>query len=136
VIRLYLLNDDHTLTEVDQLEWAARGNLVEDVERRNVSEDEIAGWRVSTKFIGIDMTPSFFFTRDPDLPPRVFECAVFDPDGDIYVMGRPSSWDEAEAMHQHVCEAMRVLVSADDDGGISHAAINIVRGSLRYGSAR
>lgn len=129
-MRLYLLNDDHTLTEVDELGWAMRASLTEGIERRNVGEDEISGWRISTKFIGIDMTPLFFLARMPDAPPRVYECAVFDPEGDVYVMGRPCTWDEARALHQHVVEALRVLEAGSVE--LTHAAINIVRGSLKY----
>lgn len=99
----YLLNDDRTVRAVSETEWTLGANLVVDAERRCVGDDYIDKWRISTVFIGIDMTPSFL----PDsAPPRIFETMVFHPDG-LQVVGRPSTWDEAEALHKATVEWLR-----------------------------
>lgn len=108
-MRHYLLNDDRTIREVSMLEWAEGADLIEGVQRRDVGDEDIAGYRVSTKFIGIDMTPSFLRLRVPNTPPRVFECAIFDQEGNPYIVDRPSSWDEAAKVHQRVCDSLRAL---------------------------
>lgn len=99
----YLLNDDHTIRAVDETEWTLGANLIESVQRRCVGDDYIGKWRISTVFIGIDMTPSFM---PDDAPPRVFETMVFHPDG-LGVIGRPSTWAEAEALHSETVAAVR-----------------------------
>ena len=67
-------------------------------EARNVGDDELDGYRISTKFIGIDTTPSFVLKEKPDTPPRVFETMVFGPDA-MDVLGRFSTWEQADLFH-------------------------------------
>jgi hypothetical protein len=83
------------------MEWTLGGPLGD--EKRCVGDDDIGEWRVSTVFIGIDMTPSFL---PADSPPRIFETMVFGPD-DLAVIGRPSTWAEAEALHVATVAAVR-----------------------------
>lgn len=104
----YLLNDDHTFREVDMTEWTLGARLTDREERRRVGLDYIDKWEVSTVFIGIDVTPSF---APADSPPRVFETMLFAPDG-VTVIGRPTSWEQAEALHALTVNALRGLIAA------------------------
>jgi len=95
MMRYYLLNDDRTFREVDDMiHWAEGSGLVAGAERRNVGDDELQGYRVSTKFIGLDTTP-----LGMNRPPRPFETMIFGPHGYTEVFGRWTSWAEAERMH-------------------------------------
>lgn len=100
-----MLNADHTTREVDMMEWTLRPTSISapDVDPNRVGDDEIGQWRVSTVFIGIDMTPSF---APADAPPSIFETMVFGPD-DVAVIGRPSTWADAEALHALTVNKLR-----------------------------
>lgn len=73
---------------------------------RRVALTEIESVHVSTVFLGLN------HARD-DGPPMLFETMVFDgPLSDE--QDRCSTYDEAEAMHERMCERVRQSIAEDD----------------------
>jgi hypothetical protein len=124
-MRYYLLNDDRTAREVSLAEWMTAAELVANIERRDVGDDQIQDFRISSKFIGIDTTDAFL---GPDAPPRPFECFVFGPSIEA-VMGRFSSWDEAKSFHTALVDLVRQF--ADEGQRIDHLHIDLALRSVR-----
>ncbi len=109
-IKHYILNDDHTVTEVDDvIEWATKfetGNRI-------VKQEQVGDWFVSTVFLGLD-----FGWGDV---PMIFETMIFDhsqpvtyklgkkehtSDKDIY-QERYSTYDEAVHSHDTLVQSIR-----------------------------
>lgn len=62
---------------------------------RRVAMTEVAGYRVSTVFLGIDH-------QFGDGPPLIFETMVFEGREDVW-SERCSTWEQAEEMHERGC---------------------------------
>jgi hypothetical protein len=129
MMRYYLLNDDRTIREVDDMiHWAEGSGLVAGAERRNVGDDEIQGYRVSTKFIGIDTTP-----LGMKRPPRPFETMIFGPHGYTEIFGRWPSWDEAERMHAALMSCIRLIEMAGEE--VTPRRMDLAQRMARFESA-
>jgi hypothetical protein len=95
-IEFYKLNG-HAVEPVDDLiEW---GNIMKQT-NRHVAETFIEGNRISTIFLGIDHNYSGYG------PPILFETMVF-IEGEGEWQERCSTWDEAEKMHEAMCQKVR-----------------------------
>jgi hypothetical protein len=129
----YILVDKVPVATEDLLAWA---KWVEDVVKRRVALDVIAGFEISTVFLGLD----YAYTG----PPMLFETMVFeqlekpktqviDIDGKIYTFGpceresldnidgymtRYSTWDEAERGHAATVALVRRSLLKVVNGGI------------------
>ena len=91
----YILDERNAAVSVeDVLEWAG---WFEKHDRR-VARTEISGLMVSTVFLGSDH-------QFGDGPPLLFETLTFG--GDEEICERCSTWAEAEAQHERVCQAVR-----------------------------
>jgi hypothetical protein len=129
MMRYFLLNDDRTIREVDDMmHWAESAGLVAGAERRNVGDDEIQGFRVSTKFIGIDTTP-----LGMNRPPRPFETMIFGPHGYTEIFGRWPSWDEAERMHAALMSCIRLIEMAREE--VTPHLMDLAQRMARFESA-
>ena len=92
----YILNDDHTISKVeDAIEWA---RLFENGNRQ-IYNDTIGDVRVSTVFLGLD------HGYDPDKPPTLFETMIFGGDRDME-MSRCCTYEECEVMHKTACSVV------------------------------
>jgi len=110
---LFALDADLTPVPMrDPLAWAERVHM-QGGSTRHVGDDTIAGFRVSTAFMGTNLNPGSF--------PKTFEAAVFDREGSIYVIGRYPSWAEALAMHRQIVAFM----SSKDGAGLPIVPIEI-----------
>ena len=96
----YLLNDDHTVTALDNKDVLTWARSLDD-EKRIVDETLLENVRISTVFIGIDHR----FTVDPDLPPLLFESMTFSdiPELNEY-QERYSTWQEAQDGHNRIVQ--------------------------------
>lgn len=92
----YILKDKVAVLEPDLLTWA---KWFESTENRIVRKCQIGDSEVSTVFLGIDHA---FGGGQPLL----FETMVFGGPLDEE-QRRCSTWEEAEAMHDAVCECVR-----------------------------
>ena len=97
----YLVGHDPIATD-DIRVWAA----ATDGERPRVAKDEIGEVYVSTVFLGVDHQFSYG-------PPLLFETMVFRGAMDER-QWRYATWDEAEAGHRRVVEAIRLGTVLDD----------------------
>jgi hypothetical protein len=132
MMRYYLLNDDRTIREVEMMDWGMRielGNL----NQRNVGDDDIQDYRISTKFIGIDTTPAFILEQAPDMPPRPFETMVLGPDITA-VIARVSTWQQADALHTGIVTILRSL--ARDAGPLTRSYIELTSTAILRGIER
>ena len=93
-MKLYYILDGHTPVPCDDPMEFAR--WFEEADRQ-VGDDEVDGHRVSTVFLGINhaFTPG---------PPILFETMIF-PESEL--VGRYSTWDDAEAGHRRAVEDLR-----------------------------
>jgi len=83
--------------EVSNLrEW---GMFFENKESRRVAVDEVNGARVSTVFLGVDHSWGYG-------PKLWFETMIFGGEHDGF-QDRYTTWDEAEAGHKRVVEALK-----------------------------
>lgn len=80
-------------------EWAAKFQN----KTKRVAETQIGIFRVSTVFLGVDHS----FQDDAD--PILFETMVFSKNGGDY-QERCSTYEEAEAMHERICNEVRKKV--------------------------
>lgn len=94
--KYYTLDANHQPVETDLHGW---GRMLDDRKGRTVGVDEVNGLRVSTVFLGMN------HNYDADGPPLLFETMVFG--GEDEPMWRYSTWDEAQAGHQRVVDALR-----------------------------
>ena len=88
---LYVLDGHEVRPASDILEWGVKFRQDRVVAKTQVSETIL----VSTVFLGIDHGFSV------DRPPLLFETMVFG-DGEDDLMGRCSTWEQAEEMHKRV----------------------------------
>lgn len=88
----YILNDDHTVTDVPLLTWAKRFEKAD----RRVKTNWIKDIRVSTVFLWIDHNFS------NDWPPLLFETMVFWYEDEM--TKRYATRDEAVAWHDRIVE--------------------------------
>lgn len=94
--RHYILRGHEVLAVDDFMLWAMwyeDGNRI-------VKQEQIGDYWVSTVFLGLDHNWSF------QGPPIVFETMIF-IDGSADAAERYSTWDEAAAGHEKICERLR-----------------------------
>ena len=97
----YILNDDHTFTEVDLMTWATafEGRRDGDHDHWRVARDVIDGVVVSTVFMGLDH-------QFGEGPPILFETMIFGGTLDDY-QERYATWEQAEAGHKRAIELVK-----------------------------
>lgn len=134
-VKHFLLNDDgRTYREIDMF-GGGQNKFVEfalqlaDGASRDVGDDEIQGYRVSTKFIGIDTTP-----LGMNRPPRPFETMIFGPHGYTEIFGRWPSWDEAERMHAALMSCIRLIEMAREE--VTPHLMDLAQRMAHFESAR
>lgn len=99
--RWYVLNDDKTVSPVEDIRtWAARLSLEDDSKRRVAFTDINEDVMVSTVFLGIDH--NFF----GDGPPILFETMVFGGKFNQHLW-RCSTFAEALMQHEKACEIVQ-----------------------------
>ena len=87
-------------------EWGIRY----ETDDRVVANENIAGIRISTVFLGID------HSSDKADDPLLFETMVFLPNGDAGRMRRYFTWEEAEQGHKEIADLVRAeAIIADLD---------------------
>lgn len=91
----YILDGKTPVPEPDVIKW---GKWME-LGHNRVRADVIGEARVSTVFLGLDR-------RFGEGPPLLFETMVFGGPLDGQ-QERCSTWEEAEAQHERVCERVR-----------------------------
>jgi len=99
--RYFLLNDDHSVREVEMMEWAL---MFSREDRRRIAWTGNKHKFVSTVFLGLDHR---FLSNGP---PLLFETMAFVDGGEKWESGEPryesidcvrySSWDDAETGHK------------------------------------
>lgn len=80
----------------------------EEIGRRRVGYDEINGKAVSTIFL--DLNSGFGDSAvvfNTAIFPTFFETAILSHEGDIEIVNRYSTWDEAKAGHDAICAELR-----------------------------
>lgn len=92
----YILKGREAVPCDDLLEW---GKWFENREARKIAADTVDDVRVSTVFLGLDHAFG-------DGPPLLFETMVFGGPHDQW-QDRYSTYDEAEAGHKRVLDAVR-----------------------------
>lgn len=121
MIKHYRL-EGREVVECSLMEWAAWFETASKEDGRRVASDHVAGYWVSTVFLGLDHSPY-------GQPRELFETAVFNgDDADCEIMGRAAHWDEAQDMHDTVCASLRLLESEAID--VTRAAIATIRAGL------
>lgn len=92
-MRLYRLKGHTPVLCEDPLEWGQAMSITD----RHVANDCIETIRVSTMFLGIDLS----FEDDGPGPPILFETMIFGgPFEEEHYQTRCSTWDEALVMHE------------------------------------
>lgn len=96
--RHWILDDDRRPVLVDMMQWA---KWLQNRDR-HVGKDTIAGYEISTVFLGID------HNFGGQGPPVLWETMVFG-DGNLDMdMDRCSgTWEQAEEMHRRMCKTVR-----------------------------
>jgi len=92
---LYVLKDKKPVPCTDPIQWAEE---LRNIDRRRVGNTEKNDVRVSTVFLGADLTAAFS-GRDPVL----FETRVFEGPLDG-ATARYLTWEKAEMGHKDMCE--------------------------------
>jgi len=106
MIGLYILDDDNNpIPTFDITEW---GLMMNDIDRRRVADANIAGYWISTVFLGLDHQ----FWKGP---PLLFETAIFGPD-EVEIRRRYSTWSEAAAGHRYICEQIAETENLEAEG--------------------
>lgn len=85
----YFLNEDHTYSPCDLMEWATQLESM----NKHVAYDLINDCRISTVWLGLNHNWG-------DGPPLVFETMVFKPSGSDNYQVRYTTWDEALLGHE------------------------------------
>src|SRR6188472_2809719 len=96
IFSLYILKERKPM-RVDELEWAQWFRVHH--EERVVGQWTFAGTEVSSVFLGVDHQVG-------DGPPLVFETMVFGS-GRVDLVGRYSTWADAEEGHMATCAVER-----------------------------
>jgi hypothetical protein len=102
--RHYFLNPDHTYSPCDLLTWARQFES----ENRQVADDEINGYRVSTVWLGTDHNYGAGH-------PLVFETMIFNPAGKDNYLVRYTTWDQAVAGHQKAIDWVKNGCKEDNE---------------------
>ena len=92
---LYILDGKTPIVELDTFKWGTWFASAD----RVVKRDKFRGVRVSTVFLGLDYS-------NTGEPPILFETMVFGGPLD-QKMSRCATWEEAEAMHEAMCDRVR-----------------------------
>lgn len=95
----FILNDDHSTTPVDMMEWAQW--LSADRNKVIVKQETFGEVRVSTVFLGLNHA---WLGQGP---PLIFETMIFGGKEDGY-QDRYSTWDEAIKGHQKAIELLKL----------------------------
>lgn len=103
----YRLEGHEVVPETDLMRWAKwmEHRKPEDI---IVKQEERAGIRISTVFLGLD-----YIMGDEDGEPQVFETMIFAPDAN-YMLSRYSSWEQAEAGHKLAVELVEKQIKQSE----------------------
>jgi hypothetical protein len=102
ISRYYRLEGHEPVRVADLVQWAQHC----DYTVRRIGWTYVGDAKVSTIFIGIDAA------ADETDPPQIFETAVIG--GELAGLQlKSSTWVEAEAAHQAVCERLALAVAVD-----------------------
>jgi plasmid stability protein len=115
--------DGHHVIECSLEEWSVWFSSAINDGSRTVGDDLIAGYRVSTAFIGLNHSAS-------DEHRYIFETAVFDEHGEVGVMDKYAKWNEAREGHEAICASMRTLEAESIE--ILRGMLNMVRLGLNH----
>ena len=88
----YRLDENHTPVACTLAEW---GEMIQDINSRQVARSELGEISVSTVFLGLNHNWG-------DGPPLLFETMIFDGEHDEEKW-RYATWDEAIAGHKEAC---------------------------------
>lgn len=96
----YVLDDNRAPRPARSvIEW---GEFFETFDRRRVAETMVGATRVSTVFIGVDLSLT------SRARPVLFETMLFTDDEQGGVFGRTATWDEAVEMHAAAVASVEV----------------------------
>jgi hypothetical protein len=105
-IYYYILKDHIPVPEPDIMAWS---HWMDTAPERTLRATDVLPWSVSTIFLGVRST---IFPEPWDAPPRLFETAIFGPDG--LAITRTATWDQALTAHQ--CAIFSLLMEVYTDG--------------------
>lgn len=130
----YFILIDKRVVPCSMMEWARWYQLADKGENdtlRRVAQTLVGDVWVSTVFLGLDHG----FSMNPEDPPVLFETMCFSDRENFedFNMQRYCTWDEAEAGHRSVVEALEVLHAAAID--ITQTMLQAVRVGVTEGEA-
>jgi hypothetical protein len=102
IMRICVLNENKEVVALTDGEWF-RWMLEHGDPKQRVAESIIGPVRVSTMFLGSEVSSLHLFDKDPT--PMTFETMIFTKDKNI-VAGRYATWDEAVKGHAAVIASL------------------------------